>query len=51
MNALMIRTSNFIIFILSKRIAKQVYNQSGAAANFDDRTYRQILGPNVKNNI
>ena len=26
-------------------------NQSGAAANFGDRTYRQIWGPNVNNNI
>ena len=25
--------------------------QSGAAANFGDRTYRQIWGPNVNNNI
>ena len=25
--------------------------QSGAAANFCDRTYRQIWGPNVNNNI
>ena len=25
--------------------------QSGAATNFGDRTYRQILGPNVNNNI
>ena len=26
-------------------------NQLGAAANFDDRTCRQIWGPNVNNNI
>ena len=26
-------------------------DQSGAAANFGDRTYRQIWGPNVNNNI
>ena len=25
--------------------------QLGAAANFGDRTYRQIWGPNVNNNI
>ena len=40
---------SFGVFAVWKKLYS--INQSGAAANFGDRTYRQIWGPNVNNNI
>ena len=52
------RPANVWIFFFEhwKEIVKSVAlsgwtGQSGAAANVGDRTYRQIWGPNVNNNI
>ena len=38
-------------FGIMTTIATASGDQLGAAANFGDRTYRQIWGPNVNNNI
>ena len=52
--------SNFLVILLSpskawrpleKKGRDDQLDQSGAATNFGDHTYRQIWGPTVTNNI